>query len=163
MKTALLATTLLTLLSTWLPAAAATDEVNLLRMSACQDSWLAWKDDNARMGRFVSALDQQFTRKDEDGSFAPKASMNLLGFPVAQVYPQSVGMGVGFSVVVNAPFAQVRQAFEKQLGKPMKCEASEGTRACELPLGEKKTAMLMASESPASKVTLLGCYYYYEK
>jgi hypothetical protein len=145
----------------WLTHAA--DDPSLLRLSTCQDSWLEWKNDEPRMTRFAAVFESQFTRDDQNASFVPKSSMTLLGYPVVQVFPQSVGMGLGFSVVVNAPYAQVRQGFEKQLGKPMKCAVSEGTNACELSLGDKKTAMLMASDKPDAKATLVGCYYYYEK
>jgi hypothetical protein len=51
----------------------------------------------------------------EPAAFEPKAPMTLLGHPVVHVFPQSVGMGLGFSALVRAPFAQVRQSFEKQL------------------------------------------------
>lgn len=144
-------------------AAHAADEPNLLRLASCQDSWLDWKDDPVRMRRFGAGLEQRFVDKERGGAWEPKSATSLLGFGVAEVYPQSVGMGLGFSVVVNAPFMQVRQAYEKLLGKPLACQTSDGMRACELPLAENKTAMLMAGEKADSKSTLLGCYYYYEK
>ncbi len=162
MKIASLAASLLVFLATpWLARAA--DEPNLLRLATCQDSWLDWKTDELRMGRFVAHLEQKFVRSEQDAYFVPKAATTLLGHPVAQVYPQSVGTGLGFSVLVNVPFVQARQSFEKQLGRPLKCSTSDGMRACDLSLGEKKTAMLIASDNPGSKTTLLGCYYYYEK
>ncbi|MEO8806906.1 MAG: hypothetical protein ABI433_12560 [Burkholderiaceae bacterium] len=161
MKTALL-TTIVALFAAAALAGAA-DEPNLLRLSTCQDSWLDWKSDEPRMSRYVAHLQQKFVRSEQDASFAPKTPTTLLGHPLAQVYPQSVGMGVGFSALLNVPFAQARQSFEKQLGRPLTCSSSDGMKACELSLGDKKTAMLMASDNPASKTTLLGCYYYYEK
>ena len=162
MKTISITAVWLMLLAVQAPARAA-DDAAMLRLVSCQDSWLDWKDDAPRMTRFASSLERQYVRSEQGDAFVPKAPMTLLGHPVAQVFPQSVGMGVGYSAVVNAPFALVRQGFEKQLGKPMRCSTSDGTHACELPLGDKKTALLMASASPASKTALLGCYYYYEK
>ena len=162
MKTFPIAAALLALAHLAAPAQAA-DDAAMLRLVTCQDSWLDWENDNARMTRFAGLFEQQFVRSAQGDAFTPKAATQLLGHPVSQVYPQSVGMGRGYSVMVDAPFAQVRQSFERVLGTPMKCSSSEGTRACELPIGAKKTAMLMASENPASRSTLLGCYYDYQK
>ncbi len=158
-----LASTLLFALIVWTSAPRAADDPALLRLSTCQDSWLDWKNDDARMARFVDGFERQFVPAKQAAAFEPKAPMTLLGHPVAQVFPQSVGMGLGFSVLVNAPFTQARQSFEKQLGQPLKCSTSDGMKACELTLGEEKTAMLMAADSPGGKTTLMGCYYYYEK
>lgn len=160
--TAPIAAALLALFAVQEPTHAA-DDVTMLRLATCQDSWLEWKNDEPRMARFASLFETQFVRSEQGDAFAPRAPTSVLGYAVAQVYPQSVGMGLGYSVLVNAPFAQVRQSFEKQLGKPLKCSTSEGTRACELPLAAKKTAMLLASDNPNSKTTLLGCYYYYQQ
>lgn len=162
MKTVSIAAVWLALLAVQAPSRAAADAA-MLRLVSCQDSWLDWKDDAPRMTRFASSLERQYARSQQGDSFVPKAPMTLLGHPVAHVFPQSVGMGLGYSVLVNAPLALAREGFEKQLGQPMRCSTSDGIDACELPLGEKKTAMLMASASPGNKTTLLGCYYYYEK
>ena len=142
-------------------AACAADDPALLRLSTCQDSWLEWKNDAARVARFTEIFERQFTPAKEPAAFEPKTAMTMLGHPVAHVFPQSVGMGLGFSVQVNAPFAQVRQSFEKQLGRPLQCSTGDGMKSCELALGEKKTAILMAADKPGSRTTLLGCYYYY--
>ena len=64
-----------------------------------------------------------FAEPAQDGSFAPKAKVQVVGLPVLQVYPESVGMGVGFSVILDAPFDIAREHAEKALGKPLgKCE-----------------------------------------
>jgi len=156
-----LAATLLFALIVWTSAPRAAEDPTLLRLSTCQDSWLEWKNEPARIARFADTFERQFTPAKEPAAFEPKAPMTMLGHSVVHVFPQSVGMGVGFSVLVNAPFAQARQSFERQLGRPMQCSTSDGMKACELSLGEKKTAMLVAADSPGSKTTLLGCYYYY--
>ena len=81
-----------------------------------------------------------------------------------QVYPESVGMGVGFSVLVDATFDKTKRTLEQRLGKSLlKCTASDGMRTCELEIGKMRTFMLMAEDSAKSSSTLLGCYYYYEK
>jgi hypothetical protein len=71
-------------------------------------------------------------------------------------------MGVGFSVMVEAPFDTARRTVEKTFGKSLqKCDASDNMRTCDLKIGEKRTFMLMAEDSAKSATTLLGCYYYY--
>ena len=136
----------------------------LQRLALCQDSWFDWKDDDARMARFASHFENRFDRSPQgDGGFAPKAPTQALGFAVTQVYPQSVGMGVGFSLVVNADFAHARSSIEQQLGKPMTCQTSDGMRACELPLGPKKTAMLITGDNGQARTSLVGCYYFYQQ
>jgi hypothetical protein len=81
------------------------------------------------------------------------------------VFPESVGMGVGFSIVVNANFTKTKTSLEKKLGKTInKCEPpSDNMRTCELEIAEKKTITLMAEDNPKSTTTLVGCYYFYEK
>jgi hypothetical protein len=99
------------------------------------------------------------------GAYTPRSSQTVAGLPVAQVYPQSVGMGVGFSVIVNANFNAARAALEKRLGRPIrKCEPpSDNMRTCDLEIAEKKTVTLMAEDNPKATMTLIGCYYFYEK
>lgn len=145
------------------PTAHAADEPQLQRLALCQDSWFDWKDDDARMARFASYFESRFERNPQGDAFAPKTPMQALGHAVTQVYPQSIGMGVGFSLVVNADFAQVRAAIEQQLGKPMTCTTSDGMRSCELKLGPKKTALLMTGQNGPAKTSLVGCYYFYQQ
>ena len=90
--------------------------------------------------------------------------MAIDGLKVTQLFPESVGMGVGFSVLVDATFDTARQALEPKLGKPLRqCESGDGMRICELPIAEQRTVMLMSGDPPNDRTTLVGCYYLYEK
>lgn len=151
-----------------LPAAKsrAAAEPSLESLATCRDSWLDWKDDPARGAKFAEGLRASYTyREDSGGSLVPKAPKTLLGLPVARVYPESTGMAVGFSVVVNSRFDAAKKAVEKALGKPLKCDPGhpgDEIFGCELELGPKRTVMV-ATEDKAGKSTLIGCYYFYEK
>lgn len=162
MKPLASAVLLLTALASTPPVAAA-DDPGLLRLASCQDSWLDWRRDETQMKRFADLVLGGFSRQDRSPAFIPQSPSSLLGFPITELYPQSVGMGLGFSVAITASFDEARQGFEKLLGKPMACSRGEGMRNCELVLGEKKTAMLMAPDKAGSRQALVGCYYYYEK
>jgi len=144
--------------------AVAADDPTLQRLALCQDSWFEWKDDEARTKRYVADVERRFEPIPQGaGAFRPKAPVHALGYSIAQLYPQSVGMGVGFSLIVQADFAQARAAIERQLGQPMTCTASDGARACEIQLDDKKTALLMTGQNGTAKTSLVGCYYFYEK
>jgi hypothetical protein len=147
-----------------LPALAA-DDAGLTRMALCQDSWVEWgKNDPARFKVFAEHIHAAFSPHGNDPYMLPKASVSVLGLHVAQAFPESVGMGVGFSLTVDAPFGSARAAIEKALGKTLqKCEASDGMKNCELEIAPQRTVMLMAEDNPKSRQTLIGCYYYYEK
>jgi hypothetical protein len=162
MKSPLIATTL-ALLCAWTAPVGAADDALLQRMTLCQDSWLDWKNDEARQRRFVAEVESRFTRGTSGAGFTPKAPTKAFGLPVEQMFPQSVGMGLGFSLIVNADFAQARRSLEGPLGRTMACQNSEEGRACELKIGEKKTVVLMSDGDGKAKQTLVGCYYYYEK
>lgn len=141
----------------------AAGEPNLDALATCKDSWLEWKDDPARSAKFAEGLRAGYTYKEDGGFLAPKAPRSVLGLPVVRVYPESAGMAVGFSVLVNGGFEAARKAVEKTLGKPLKCDdKSDEGLGCELVLGPKKTAFVMA-EDKSSKHALIGCYYFYEK
>jgi hypothetical protein len=147
------------------PALAA-DNPLIERLATCQDSWLDWRSgDPARLQQFVAAFQSDFSHKEPDAFFVPKASQTVIGFPVAQVFPESVGMAVGFSLVVNANFDRTKASLEQRIGKSIKkCEPpSDNMRTCELEIGEKKTLVLMAEDNPKSTTTLFGCYYFYAK
>ena len=146
------------------PALAA-DDLVVERLVTCQDSWLDWKNDNApQLQTFGEHFQADFTRNESDGYFVPKSQDTIAGLRVTRVFPESVGMGVGFSVFVDAPFDEARKRFEQALGKPLeKCEISYGMRTCELDIAEKRTFTLMAEDSATSTSTLAGCYYFYEK
>ncbi len=158
-----LATTTLTFVICVTPGvASAAEDATIDRLATCQDSWYEWKEDRARMTQLVSMVEASFKRSEQGAGFMPKRATATMGLPVEQLFPQSVGMGVGFSAIVHADFAEARRTFEQRLGRKMTCTMSEGTPACELELGPKKTAVLM-TDDPRSKRTLLGCYYFYEK
>ena len=146
------------------PAQAA-DNPGIERLATCQDSWFDWKSsDPAQLQKFAASFQAGFSRKERDPFFVPKSSQTVAGLPLAQVFPDSVGMGVGFSVVVNANFDKTKTSLEKKLGRSFKCEPpSDNMRACEQTIGEKKTVVLMAEDNPKSTTALFGCYYFYEK
>jgi len=142
----------------------AAGEPNLESLATCRDSWLDWKDNPARGAKFVEDMHTGYTYKQDRGGFlVPKAPRSVLGLSVAGVYPESAGMAVGFSVLVNVGFDAARKAVEKTLGKPMKCDdKSDEMLTCERELGAKKTVFVMA-EDKSAKSALIGCYYFYEK
>ncbi len=78
-----------------------------------------------------------------------------------QVFPQSVGTGVGFSATVDSDATKARLAIEKRLGHPMTCTRGDGIVSCEAKLADRKTVVLMANLG-AEKPTLVGCYYFYQ-
>ena len=147
-----------------LPARAADDEA-IARMALCKDSWMAWKTgDPKRLEALGTHLRAEFTRHDNDAYVVPKAKVSVLGLKVLQLYPESVGMGVGFSLTLEARYDETRKRLEKALGKPLKhCEASDDMKSCELPIAPQRTVMLMAEDKPDARQTLIGCYYFYEK
>lgn len=137
----------------------------LERMAICRDSWLDWqKNDPTRLSDFGEYFRSTFVRKESDPFFVPKSDMSIAGLRVLRVFPDSLGMGVGFSVFVAATFDRAKRDFARALGVPIKkCETSDGMKTCELEIGERRTFMLMAEDSPKNSSTLVGCYYYYEK
>jgi hypothetical protein len=147
-----------------IPAHAADDD-GLTRMALCRDSWFEWqKTAPAKLTAFGEHFRAQFSPHGNDPYFLPKTDVFVAGLKVAQVFPQSVGMGVGFSLTVNAPFDVARKAMEKQLGKPLgKCENSDGMKACERDLAPQRSFTIMAEDNPKVTQTLIGCYYFYEK
>lgn len=151
------------------PSQAAADDAaqaqqQLLRMATCQDSWYDMRRDEGRMRQFAALVQGGFEPQRQSPAFLPRRATTLLGHPVVELYPQSVGMGVGFSVALDAPFERAKADFERALGKPLtRCESGDGMHSCELPLGEKKTAILMAPMQPGVARTLLGCYYFYQQ
>src|SRR6476646_11816713 len=103
------------------------------RLATCQDSWRDWKDDPMQSKRVADLFKGTLVNAGSDGSFAPSKKVVVVGLPVVQVYPESVGMGVGFSVVLDASFDIARESVEKALGKKLTdCEVSDGMRTCGL-------------------------------
>ena len=133
-------------------------------MALCRESWLDWKDDPAQMARLAESLRSAFGQKP-DGTLEPIGrEVLVVGLPVRQAFPESVGMGVGFSVLVGAPFEETRGRVERTIGRLLgKCETGDGMRTCALEIAEKRTLMLMAPDGSNGGETLVGCYYYYEK
>lgn len=148
------------------PAASA-DAPALTRMALCRDSWVEWtKAEPAKFDSFRDQFMKTFSPHGNDPYWLPKpnAKPSVLGLNVSQAFPQSVGMGVGFSLTVDASFDDARKAMEKALGKPLvHCETGDGMRDCELEIAPQRTVMLMAEDKPKSRSTLIGCYYFYEK
>ncbi len=145
------------------PATAA-DDLAITRLAACQDSWLDWqKTAPAALKTFVDRFNADFRHHGNDAFAIPRKEISVAGLRVLQAYPQSVGMGVGFSLTLDADFDKARKAFEAMLGKPLvKCEASDGMHSCERDIAAQRTFMLMAADNDAHQ-TLAGCYYLYEK
>jgi hypothetical protein len=146
------------------PALAADDDA-FARMALCKDSWFEWqKGDPARLKAFADHFHAQFSPHDNDPYFLPKTKVSVMGMNVAQAFPGSVGMGVGFSLTVEATFEHTHTAVEKALGKTLqKCESGEDMRTCELGMAVQRTVMLLAEDKPGAGRTLIGCYYFYEK
>jgi hypothetical protein len=165
MKRAAFAAVVAACLFAALPARAA--DSWLERLAMCQDSWLDWKNDPVQTKKLGESFNAAFEQKPSGGSWAPRARILVAGLPVVEAIPESVGMGVGFSVIVDAPFATARAQVEKALGKTLKpCEFGDGMRTCALELSAKRTVTVMAPVVPekgAKATTLVGCFYYYEK
>ncbi|HEY3637103.1 MAG TPA: hypothetical protein VGK90_03045 [Rhizomicrobium sp.] len=146
------------------PAFAAEDDA-LTRMALCKDSWVEWsKGDPGKMKAFVDHVRAEFVPHGNDPFALPKTNVSVLGLHVSQAFPDSVGMGVGFSLTVDATFDDTRKAAEKALGKPLgKCETGDGMRSCALEVAPQRTVTVMSADKPGAGNTLIGCYYFYEK
>jgi len=142
----------------------AAEDAGIARMAACQDSWRDWnKTDPKKLEALGDHFRAAYTPHGNDPYYLPKAPTTVAGLKMVQIFPGSVGMGVGLSVLVDATFDKAKATFEKILGKKIaKCEASEGTHDCELQLAPERTFMLMTADN-APNQTLVGCYYLYEK
>ena len=148
------------------PTALAADNQGIERLATCQDSWFEWKSGNpAQLTSFIQRFQAEYAPNGNTAFFNPKSPQTVLGLPVAQVAPESIGMAVGFSVLVNAPFEKTKATLEKRLGKRIaKCEPpSDNMRTCALEIGPKKTILLLSEDNPKATTTLFGCYYFYEK
>jgi hypothetical protein len=164
MKTALPAVLSLVVLSAATSAWGA-DDAGLERMAICKDSWHDWqKDDPAKLKILGDHIRTGFAPKEGEPFLVPKSPVTIAGMRVSQLFPDSVGMGVGFSLTVDAPFDEARRRIAAAVGKPLaKCAASDDMRACELKISDIRTVTLMAEDSAKSTTTLVGCYYFYEK
>lgn len=141
----------------------AASEPTLERMVTCQESWLDWQDNPARGRKFVDGLHADYREQEDGGYLVPNAQKTLFALPVSRVYLDSVGMGVGFSVLVNDGVDAAKKAVEKAIGRTLTCEAdSDGVHACQAELGPKRTVTI-ASDTEGGKGVLIGCFYFYEK
>ncbi|MEI9993984.1 MAG: hypothetical protein WDM91_05290 [Rhizomicrobium sp.] len=152
------------LLSAAAAASPAADDAALTRMVTCRDSWLDWQTaGDPRLPRFAAQLHAGYAAHGNDAYVLPRTRSTVAGLPVLQLYPNSVGMGVGISVLVAAPFDAARKAIEQNLGRPLAhCATEEGMTSCELQISEKRTVTLM-QDDPKDATTLVACYYYYER
>jgi hypothetical protein len=148
---------------TGLPPGNEAEERRLSQLASCQESWLPWKDDQRRMTEYVGSFDADYTQSEEEPAFLPKGPSKVLGFPLIKVYPHSVGMGVGFSLQLAGSLEKVRAEVEKLLGKPLECDVSDEMTSCGYELDPKRTITLAADGDGTGKLSLLGCFYYYEK
>ena len=144
--------------------ARAQDNKALLQMATCEESWLDFRQDPVKVQKYSGLFQAQFREGGRDSSMVPIKPTQLLGLKISRVYPQSVGMGLGFSVIVDAGFDATKAGMEKQMGKSFEhCASEEGSKSCELSIADKKTVVLMEGARGKKPQTLLGCYYYYEK
>jgi hypothetical protein len=145
------------------PAFGAADDL-LEQLATCKVSWLDFKDDPVKARLFGETIKGSFVQQPRSPAWTPLKPVTLGGLTIVQAFPESVGMGVGFSLEVEAPFDKARAEFEKLAGKTFKtCESGEGMKSCELAVAEKRTLMIVAGDNGKSKTTLLGCYYFYAK
>jgi hypothetical protein len=142
----------------------AAEDAGIERLAICHDSWLDWRNTAPELFKtYADHFRAEFLRTGNDPFFVPKTEKTIDGLRIVQAYPDSIGMGVGFSLLVDAGFDQTRQIMEGKLGTSLvKCEASDGMRTCELDMAPQRTFTLMAEDGSKSR-TLVGCYYYYEK
>jgi hypothetical protein len=144
------------------PTPAAELNEALQRLATCQDSWLDWRRDEAAMRRFGQQLMAQFRHDDKRQVWLPQGSVQWLGLEVTEVTPQSMGMALGFGLTLKGRIDDIRPAYERVLGRAMEgCAKEADMSSCELRLGDKKTAVVMAPTRHADQGALMGCYYYY--
>src|SRR5262252_11042895 len=89
---------LLACLALAVPARAADDLIE--KLVTCKESWYDNRDDEAKMRTLGTTFNQSFKPDDKSHFFVPKSKMTVLGLTVVQAFPQSVGMGLGFSLAV---------------------------------------------------------------
>lgn len=142
----------------------AADKPLLLQLATCEESWMDWGKSSSKVDEFRKQFTEDFKRKDRDPGFAPIKPVSILGYSIAEAYPESVGMGVGFSLLVDAEFDKVKASLEKQVGKTIgECSKEGDSRSCEHKIGEKKTLVLFEGGRGKNAKTLFGCYYFYAK
>ena len=134
------------------------------QLATCRVSWLDWKNDPAQGRKFGETINAAFARQPRGPAWTPRKPIVFGGLKVVEAFPESVGMGVGFSLSVEANFDKARAEFERLTGKTFKtCESGEGMKSCELTVADKRTLTIVAGDNGKSQTTLLGCYYFYAK
>ena len=157
----LISVALLSLCLAATPASGAADDL-IEQLATCRVSWLDFKNDPAQARKFGETINAAFTQQPREPAWTPKKPIVVGGLKVVEAFPESVGMGVGFSLSVDATFDTARAAFEKLAGKKFEaCESGDGMKSCELKVAEKRTMMIVGGDNGKSKTTLLGCYYFY--
>jgi hypothetical protein len=142
----------------------AAEDTAIVRLATCQDSWSDWSktapDKLKALGEHFRA---GFVQNANDPFFVPRQPTSIAGLRIVQAFPGNVGMGVGFSLTVDAGYDKTKAVMEGMLGKKLtKCEASDGMHSCELEIANQRTFTLMAEDATKNR-TLVGCYYFYEK
>ena len=122
------------------------------------------RNDPVRGQRFGEVLKAHFVQNDRGPIWKPRQPMTWLGYPVIEITPQNLGMGVGFAVTVKAVSDAVKPAYEKLVGQALgNCAKREGLLTCDRQIAKQRTAMLMAPLTNPELGTLLGCYYLYQQ
>src|ERR1700685_3243312 len=100
MKIHLLASTMIVLA---VVSARAGEDPSLGRMATCQDSWFDWQSkDPAKLQKFADRMHAEFSPSGNDPYIVPKTNLSIAGLRIEQAFPDSIGMGVGFSVTLDA-------------------------------------------------------------
>jgi hypothetical protein len=146
-----------------MPAFGAADDL-IEQLATCRASWLDWRNDPVLARTFGETINAAFVQQPREPAWTPRKPIVFGGLRIVEAFPESVGMGVGFSLSVEANFDKARAEFERLAGKTFKtCESGEGMKSCELEVAEKRTLIIVAGDNGKSKTTLLGCYYFYAK
>ena len=145
-------------------AAPAPEPKQLVALATCQESWLDFQAAPAKGEAMRQLIEADYSADPKGAGMAPKTKATLLGLPITQLFPDSAGMAVGFSVSVEGKFADVKTRLEKQLGYKLEhCESDDEMTTCEHQIAEKKTIAMVADGKGDLPETLVGCVYYYEK
>jgi hypothetical protein len=137
---------------------------DLERMATCEDSWLDWRDDPARTKAFAEGLKVSFEQRGKGPSLAPRGRTTFLRMPVLKVFPDTIGMARGFSILLYAMFDDAKALLEQGYSTHLdNCQTSAGTRMCSREIGENKTLLVMGDTGANRHQTLLGCFYNNDK
>jgi hypothetical protein len=139
----------------------AQDEKMIYALATCKQSWIDLKDDPLRLKQLVvkSPPDGAFDARDH--FWIPPAKSTIFGKKINRIYPDSLGPGVGFSVVVQAAFESIKIHLQKKLGKAFdQCGEQGDIRSCSTKFEDKKTLVLLEGGVGNRSETLFGCYYY---